>query len=97
LFREEDDITSELDDWRVINAANYDPTGGSPNRLEQRQELALFQSMASALTSCLVDAINLYSEQPEIYYQFLSDGIDYIWRGFTWQKAARAYNQHVNQ
>ena len=97
LFREVDGITSELADWQVINSADYNHSGESPNRLEQRQDLSLFRSMANALTECLVDAINLYSNQPEIYYQLLSDGIDYISRGFTWQKAARAYNQHINQ
>lgn len=97
LFREEDDIPSELDDWQSINSADYDSTGGSPNRLEQRQELALFQSMAKALTSCLVDAINLYVDQPETYYQFLSYGIEFISKGFTWKKAAQAYHRYINQ
>lgn len=97
LFREEDDIPSELDDWQSINSADYDSTGGSPNRLEQRQELVLFQSMAKALTSCLVDAINLYVDQPKTYYQFLSDGIEFISKGFTWKKAAQAYQRYINQ
>lgn len=97
LFREEDNILSELDDWQVINSADYDSASGSPNRLGQRQELALFQSMATALTSCLQDAINLYVDQPETYYKFLSDGIDFISKGFTWQRAAQTYHRYINQ
>ena len=97
LFREEDEIPSELDDWRVINDADYDISGQTPNRLEQRSELALFQSMGSALTSCLFDAISVYVNQPQIYFKLLSDGIEYISKGFTWQKAARTYQQLISQ
>lgn len=97
LYREEDNIPTKVDDWEVINAAFYDLPGHSPNRLQQRSQLALFQSMASALKSCLSDAIRLYVDHPQTYYKFLSDGIEYISRSFTWQKAAKTYQQLINQ
>jgi glycogen synthase len=95
LFREPDAVSSSVSDWQAINAANYDPTGGSPDRLEGRQRLALFRAMAGELNLCLADAAWVYREQPDQYYRMLINGIDYILDTFSWDRAAREYSRHL--
>lgn len=97
LFRERDEIPSALDDWKAINAAEYQFSGGNSDRLEQRKELAIFQSMVNELRSCLEDGTNLYLTQPNMYYKMLSDGITYITSNFSWINTARSYNKNIKE
>jgi glycogen synthase len=92
LYRERDGLESAVRDWRGINAAAYDKQGGYPDRVEQREhDFALFRSMANELRIGIVDAVRLYQEKPELYYQMLTEGIDYIQRSFSWERAAQEY------
>jgi len=94
LYRERDGIPSAVEDWQAINAAGYDSSGVSPNRVEQRGKLLLFKSMVDQLSLCIGDAARIWREQPEVYYQMLIDGIAYIQENFSWERAARLYISH---
>ncbi len=97
LFREEDGLPSEADDWRAINAANYDRVGGDNDRVQQRRTLPLFQSMVDELQQALSDAAGIARDQPALYYRLLSAGIGHIQKNFSWNRAALEYLRHVAQ
>ena len=94
LYRERDGIPSAVEDWQAINAARYDSSGASPNRVQQRENLLLFKSMVDELSLCIGDAVRIWREQPEEYFQMLMDGIAYIQENFSWERAARLYVSH---
>lgn len=91
LFHEDDKIESEAADWHHINGSKYQTGGEHPDRIEQRMLCKLFQSMVDALESAINDAIDIYRNQPETYYNMLINGIDHIQRNFSWEKAAKEY------
>ncbi|HZD55288.1 MAG TPA: glycogen/starch synthase [Anaerolineales bacterium] len=95
LYRERDGIATAVADWMTINAAGYDPAGRSPDRVEQRSALPMFQAMASELRTAIEDAVRVYEEQPELYFEMLVEGIGYIQRTFSWERAAQAYVRHI--
>ena len=95
LYREQDGIPSALEDWRSINAARYDSSGASPDRVQQREQLLLFDSMVDELRRCIADATQLWREQPELYCRMLIDGIAFIENNFSWEKAARLYLNYI--
>jgi len=97
LFREKDDLPSETEDWRAINAANYDREGGSLDRVQERRQYPLFQSMADELHRALCDAAAVFRDQPEIYYRLLTVGINHIQRNFGWDRSALEYIKHAVQ
>jgi glycogen synthase len=94
LYRERDEIPSAITDWRTINAAGY-RVGGSPDRVEQRKTIPLFQAMERELTLCISDAVNLYQNYPELYYQLLTNGISYIRNSLSWERTAQAYLRQI--
>jgi glycogen synthase len=91
LFRERDNIESAVDDWRGINAAEYDIKGRGLDRVEQRKRYPLFQSMARELMLSIVDGVQVYRDTPELYYRMLTEGINYIRCSFSWERAAQEY------
>jgi len=95
LYRERDGIPSAVEDWQAINAAGYNHSGARPNRVQQREKLLLYNSMAAELNSCIGDAALIWREQPKMYYQMLIDGIAYIQDNFSWEKAAQLYVRHL--
>jgi glycogen synthase len=95
LFHEKDEISSGLDDWIAINSADYKIYPQKPDRLQQRSELVLFQSMRSELLSCLEDATNLYLSQPNLYYKLIINGISHITTNFSWKRSARIINESI--
>jgi glycogen synthase len=95
LYREQDGIPSALEDWQSINAARYNPSGANPNRVQQREQLLLFNSMVFELSKCITDATKLWREQPALYYQMLIDGIAFIENTFSWEKAAQMYLRYI--
>lgn len=95
LYREQDGIPSAIEDWQSINAAKYNSSGASPNRVQQREQLLLFKSMVFELSRCITDATQLWREQPALYYRMLIDGIAYIENNFSWEKAARLYLKYI--
>ena len=97
LFREKDEISNVLDDWFAINSADYKLYPEKPDRLQQRSELSLFQSMKSELFSCLEDAINLYLTQPNLYYKLIINGISHITTNFSWNRTARIYHESIQE
>ena len=94
LYREQDGLPSALDDWQSINQASY-LLDGTPNRIEQRKSLPLFQAMVKELTLCIADAVDLFNNSPDRYYQLLSDGISYVQTSFSWEKTAQAYLRYI--
>jgi glycogen synthase len=90
LFREPEGLASEMIDWRSINLAGYDPTGGTPDRLEERSRYPLVQAMASQLQMALADGVRLY-QQPQRYARMLAQGVRHIQQGFSWDRAAGEY------
>lgn len=97
MYREADDLPTEVDDWRGINAGQYSRTGESPNRVEERQHYALFQSMADELLLTLRDGVEIASQQPAVYFSMLTAGISHITQNFSWNRAALDYVRHAVQ
>ena len=95
LFREEDGIESALDDWRVINAADYSLKKSGKNRLEQREKLTLVRNMASEMCTCINDAVHLYTSDRVKYFEFIISGISYIGNNFSWEISAQKYIDKV--
>lgn len=96
LFRERDYIVSSIDDWRGINKAEYDIPGGtlrSLNRVQQRNQYALFQAMVHELELSITDAVNVYfsSQNATLYYRMLTEGIDFVRNTLSWERAAQEY------
>ena len=97
LFHEQDGLPSEVDDWRAINAANYDRSGAGLDRVQERIQYSLFQSMAAELNHALQDAANVFRDQPQVYYRLLTAGIAHIGKNFSWNRAALDYVRHAVQ
>jgi hypothetical protein len=95
LFREEDGIENALDDWKAINAADYSINKPGKNRLKKREELTLIKSMASEMSSCINDAVLLYTSDREKYLEFIISGISYIGDNFSWEISAQKYIDKV--
>ncbi|HCX90421.1 MAG: hypothetical protein CO106_08440 [Deltaproteobacteria bacterium CG_4_9_14_3_um_filter_44_9] len=95
LFRERDNIESAVDDWRGINAAEYDIKGRGLDRVEQRKRYPLFRSMARELMLSIVDGVQVYRDTPELYYRMLVEGINHIRRSFSWERAAQEYIRRI--
>ena len=88
LFREEDGLPSLEEDWRSINAAGYDPQGGSPDRVEERGSYPLVQAMARQLQVALEDGLQV-KRNPRLYFSMLADGVRFIQASFSWQRSAQ--------
>lgn len=95
LFREQDGLPSEADDWRGINTAGYDLTEEGLDRVQERSRYPLVQSMASELHRTLRDAGALIREQPQLYHRMLAAGIAHIRKSFSWDRAALDYMRHI--
>ncbi len=95
LYRERDGIATAAADWENINTAGYERNGKIPDRVQERSVYPLFQAMASELRLSIHDGVQLYNEQPELYYSMLTEGITYIQNSFSWQRAASAYLRYV--
>ncbi len=63
--------------------------------MEQRADLKLFQSMARELQLSIEDGVKIYSHQSDLYYAMLTEGISYIQRTFSWERAAGAYWRYI--
>jgi glycogen synthase len=96
LYRERDDLPSAVDDWNAINAAGYNPRGGRPDRVEQRERLALFQAMSDELLLAIQDAVQVLESKPVLYWRMLAEGIDFIQNNFSWERAAQAYARFLS-
>ena len=99
LFRETDSIQSSEWDWQGINRAAYN-LGGLPNRLQERRGIAgdpdlpgyqLFRAVSDELRLGLNDAVRLFTQNPDLYYRMVTDGIAFIQRTFSWERAAGEY------
>jgi glycogen synthase len=97
LFREMDGIPNAVGNWQEINSATSTSKGGSPDWSEQRKKLPLFQSMVAELSLCLTDAVELYVNQQDLYYEMLADGYYHIRENFSWEKAARKYLEYLDR
>jgi len=95
LYRERDGLPSVLEDWRALNAAEYDREGGKPDRIEQRRANPLFRAMAEELRIGVADGIRICRERPGLYYKMLSEGITRIQGSFSWEKAAQEYVRYL--
>jgi hypothetical protein len=95
LFRERDGLPSETEDWQKINAAGYAPRGASPDRVEERGRLPLYQSMTTELLQALEDADQVVRDRPQEYYRMLVAGIRHIQQSFSWDRAALEYLKHL--
>jgi glycogen synthase len=88
LFREQDGLPNLEEDWRSINAAGYDPKGGSPDRVEERSRYALVQAMAGQLQQALEDGLMVYQDQA-LYFRMLAEGVRFIQASFSWERSAQ--------
>jgi hypothetical protein len=79
-----------------INAAGYNPRGGRPDRVEQRERLALFQAMSDELLLAIQDAVQVLESKPVLYWRMLAEGIDFIQNNFSWERAAQAYARFLS-
>ncbi|MBS0261893.1 MAG: glycogen/starch synthase [Planctomycetes bacterium] len=97
MFREAEDLPSEVDDWRGLNAGQYSRSGEGPDRVEERQQYALFRSMADELLRAMQDGAEIAREQPNVYFSLLTAGIAHIRQKFSWNRAALDYVRHAVQ
>jgi glycogen synthase len=97
LFREQDGLRSAAADWRAVNSASYDRNGGDNDRVHERRQYPLFQSMADELHGALSDAVGIARDQPALYFRMLAAGISHIQTNFSWNRAALEYMRHVAQ
>ncbi len=95
LYREPDDIGSAMDDWNHINAGGYSTKVSGPNRVEERLKYRLFRTMADELLNALRDGVRVYEETPRLYHEMLAEGIRYVLRTFSWERAAHQYVRHI--
>jgi glycogen synthase len=95
LYRESyDDGT--LVSWQVINDGEYVIAGiNGPDRVTQRQDLAVFKGMVRELRCAIADAERIYREKPALYTQLALDGMSYIERTFSWYRASQEYIRAV--
>jgi glycogen synthase len=95
LYREPDDLSVIVQDWRAFNAAGY-LSRPDRDRLAERRAYRLFTEMASALERALADASEIYRRPPDAagvppYLAMLVQGIDHIQRSFSWERSAAEY------
>jgi glycosyltransferase involved in cell wall biosynthesis len=98
LYRERDNLATAAHDWRAFNAARYDATGeGHPDRVSERSAYPLYRSMVEELGLALADGSRLVREQPELYHRMLVEGVGYIERTFSWERAAADYVRNMEK
>jgi len=96
LYRERDNLPTAGYDWRALNAARYDVSGeGHPDRVAERCEYPMYFSMVEELGLALGDGVRLLTEQPDLYYRMLVEGVGYIERTFSWERAAADYVRNM--
>jgi glycosyltransferase involved in cell wall biosynthesis len=95
LYREPEDATGSLEDWEKINAADNAARKTRLDRLSARMRIPLFRSMVDQLVQCLVDAVDIYQNHPDVYYRMVMEGFYFINTNFTWEKTAKKYLEHI--
>jgi glycogen synthase len=95
LYREKDDISSAIDDWDAINAAAYNRGDNPSHRVCERKQYPLFRSMVNELRVSIVDGVRVYQNRPQFYYRMITEGITYIRRSFSWERAASEYARNL--
>jgi glycogen synthase len=92
LYREPDTV-STAQRWQSLNEGEYDATGQSPDndRVAQRSHNPLFAAMARELGLAIADGVRLWRESRDQYWRMLIEGVDYIQRTFSWERAAQEY------
>lgn len=95
LFRERDDLPTTGGDWHGINGAGYDKAGGEPSRVTERRRYALYNAMAQELRVAIEDGIRVVTQEPELYYRMLAEGIAHLQRTFSWHRAAQEYVRYL--
>ncbi len=101
LYHESDDNPEVVDHWKAFNKVGYLSDPGR-DRVVERRKYRLFTDMADALEQSLEEAIELYTQPPDLngmqpYYAMLLEGIDHIQRGFSWECSAAEYNSYLVQ
>jgi len=91
LFREADDISARVIDWKRINTASYLTDGRGRDRLQDRENLPLFQSMSEELCIGIADAVRLSTENPQLYFSMIIAGALHVQRSFSWVQNANQY------
>lgn len=96
LFRERDGIESALSDWYQISLGRYDATGGGgPDRVQERRSYPLFRAICGELKRAMTDGISIYKSDRSLYYRMLTNGIRFIQRTFSWDRAAHEYARTI--
>jgi glycogen synthase len=89
LYRERDDIPSAVEDWKLIH--DVQPQLDQNPNMNVRESCATFRSMCDELLLAIKDGVRVYTERPELYYSMLIEGVSYIERTFSWERAAAEY------
>jgi glycogen synthase len=88
LFRESDGVPTAVADWNAINDAGY---AMGNNRVQERSKYHVFNDMARELSLGIGDAVSIYEDSKDQYYQMLTDGIVHIRNAFSWKRCSREY------
>jgi glycogen synthase len=96
LFREADEVSGRLDDWLILNRADYSIGDIKHDRLNQRKELDLIRSMAEEMRLCIEDAVNLYNSERRLYFESIIHGASFITKNFSWERSARKYLEKIS-
>jgi glycogen synthase len=97
LFREKEDIQSTLADLRSIAQADYQLDGQGQDRIQHRSTLRLFTEISRELYISIVDGVSIYQSDPYLYYQLLTNGINYLQNTFSWQRTAQTYLRYSSR
>lgn len=91
LFHERDGLPSEIEDWSGINQGRYAMGEQAPDRPQERDRYPLYRSMCDELRLAILDAIQLYTADPLLYWQMLTGGVWHVRRSFSWARTAQQY------
>jgi hypothetical protein len=51
--------------------------------------------MARELRLSIEDGVRIHQQQPDLYYEMLTEGIIYIQNTFSWERTAQIYLRHI--
>jgi glycosyltransferase involved in cell wall biosynthesis len=80
--------------WQAINAGGYS-VGGEPDIVQHREGIPLFNDLAGELALAMTEAIRLYHDAPQLYYEMAANGVIHFERNFSWLKAGAEYARQL--
>ena len=87
--------TCQLRPYQFVLESTYLLDDGDHDRIKERKKYPLFASMSHELKLSIADGIKIYVNHREVYFSILKEGIEYIQRAFSWERAAQEYIRYI--